>query len=111
MLGRESGVTEEQLRALPRFRESEAFSPLERLVLEYAAAMTRTPAEIPDGLFAALRERLEEAALVELTSAIAWENYRARFNHAFGLGPQGFSEGAFCPAPEAAMVSAREAGG
>lgn len=110
MLGRESGVTEEQLRALPRFRESDAFSPLEKLVLEYAAAMTRTPAEIPDGLFAALRGRLGEAALVELTAAIAWENYRARFNDAFGLGPQGFSEGAYCPLPETAVTGAPQGG-
>jgi len=39
-------------------------------------------------------------ALVELTSAIAWENYRARFDHALKLGAQGFSDGAFCPLPD-----------
>ena len=110
MLGRKSGVTEEQLRELTRFREGAAFSPLERLVLEYAVGMTKTPAEIPDELFGALRERLEEPALVELTAAIAWENYRARFNHAFGLGPQGFSEGAYCPLPETAVTGAPQGG-
>ena len=55
---------------------------------------------MPDDLFAALQQRFGEAGLVELTGAIAWENFRARFNHAFGLGAEGFSEGAFCPLPE-----------
>jgi hypothetical protein len=27
---------------------------------------------------------------VELTAAIAFENYRGRFNHAVGLGSEGF---------------------
>src|SRR5215217_1008118 len=76
------GVTDDQLRALPRFRESTAFSPVEKLVLEYAAEMTRTPAVIPDHLYGALSEYFEEAQMVELTAAIAWENHRARFNDA-----------------------------
>ena len=39
--------------------------------------------------------------LVELASAIAWENYRARFNRVFGVQPAGFlAEGAFCVLPE-----------
>jgi alkylhydroperoxidase family enzyme len=93
-------VTDEQLRDLHAFRESPAFSPLDRLVLEYAEAMTKTPVEVPDALFAALREHFDAAALVELTAAIAWENYRARFDHALGIEAQGFSEGAVCAIPE-----------
>ncbi len=46
-----------------------------------------------------MRTLLGERQLVEFTSAIAWENYRARFNHAFGCEAEGFSEGAFCPLP------------
>ena len=68
-------------------------------MLEYADAMTRTPVEVPDALFARLRERFSEAQLVELTSAIAWENYRARFDHAFGIEGENFSEGAVCAVP------------
>lgn len=100
-VSRGEGVTEEQLRELPNFEQSEVFSPLEKLVLGYAAAVTRTPTEVTDGLFGALREHLSEPQLVELTTAIALENYRARFNHAFGMGSQGFSEGSFCVIPEA----------
>ena len=61
--------------------------------------MTRTPVEVPDALFARLREQLNEAQLVELTSSIAWENYRARFDHAFGIEGENFSEGAYCALP------------
>lgn len=99
-LGREEGVTEQQLRDLARYDESDAFSSLEKRVLDYAVAMTRTPAVISDELFDALREHLDEPQLVELTAMIAQENLRARFNHAFGIAPQGFSAGAYCPAPE-----------
>ena len=69
------------------------------MALEYADTMTRTPVEVPDALFARLRERFSEAQLVELTSAIAWENYRARFDHAFGIEAENFTEGAVCALP------------
>lgn len=68
-------------------------------MLRYAAAMTRTPVQVSDEFFATLRAHFDEKQLVELTSAIAWENYRARFNHAFGIEAEGLSEGAFCPLP------------
>jgi len=91
---------EEQLVGLADYEQNGAFSDLERLVLDYAVAMTETPVEVSDALFAALRARFDEAQIIELTAAIAWENYRARFDHAIGIGAQGFSEGAFCPIPE-----------
>jgi len=68
-------------------------------VLAYADVMTRTPVEVSDALFARLREKFSEAELVELTSAIAWENYRARFDHAFGIEAENFSDGAVCALP------------
>jgi len=61
--------------------------------------MTRTPVEVPDALFDQLKARLNPAQLVELTAAIAWENYRARFNHAFGIESANFTEGAVCALP------------
>jgi alkylhydroperoxidase family enzyme len=72
---------------------------LERLVLEYTDRMTQIPVEVPDALFIRLRENFNEAQLVELTSAIAWENYRARFDHAFGIEGENFSEGSVCALP------------
>ena len=61
--------------------------------------MTQTPVEVSDALFARLREKFTEAQLVELTSAIAWENYRARYDHAFGIEAENFTDGAVCALP------------
>ena len=96
---RKSGVTEEQLADLPRYRESPHFSEVERLVLDLATGMTQTPVRVDDELFDALKRHFDDAQLVELMGAIAWENYRARFNWALDLEPQGFSRGA-CVLPE-----------
>jgi alkylhydroperoxidase family enzyme len=69
--------------------------------LDLAVAMARSPADVPPGLVDELRRDLDEGQLVELASAIAWENYRARFNRVFGVRPAGFmAEGAFCVLPE-----------
>jgi AhpD family alkylhydroperoxidase len=98
-VARLSGLSDEQLLALPRYRESGLFTDLEELVLDYAVGVSRTPVEVPDDLFAALREHFDEAQLVELTSAIALENMRGRFNLALGVGVAGFSEGMVCAVP------------
>src|SRR5205085_5876052 len=98
-IGAKSGISAEQLADLPRYRESDRFDETEKLVLDYAAAISATPSDVSDDLFAALRARFDERQLVELTSAIAIENYRARFNWAFGIEPQGFTKGA-CAVPE-----------
>ncbi len=83
-----------------RFEESAAYSSAEKAALRYAVALSRTPANVDQLLFDELKRHFSEKQLVELTSAIAWENYRARFNRGFDIGPDGFSEGAFCPMPE-----------
>lgn len=92
-------MTEDELRALPVYETSNVFTALERSVIAYAVAMTKTPVVIDDDLHAELRAALGDEGLVELTAAIAWENYRARFNHALGMEAEGFSEGAYCPLP------------
>ena len=94
------GITEEQLADLSQFEASSHFTQEEKLVLRLTVALTRTPADVDDGLFAALRERFSERELVEVSAAIAWENYRARFNRTFAVESEGFSEGKFCPLPE-----------
>lgn len=103
--GRAAGISEQQLLELPRYRESEAFDERERLVLDYAVAMTRTPPEVGDELFAALREHFDERQMVELTNMIALENLRSRFNSAFDMTPAGFSEGMVCIVPEPAAAA------
>jgi AhpD family alkylhydroperoxidase len=97
-----SGVTPEELAALPSYRESELFGERDKLVLDYAVGMTRTPVDVPDHLFEELREHFDDEQLVELTTAIALENYRGRFNWALEIGPQGFVGGGVCAVPETA---------
>jgi len=99
-VGRKAGVTEDQLVDLSRFEESTNFTQDEKLVLRLAVALTRTPSQVEEDLFNALRTRFSERELVELSAAIAWENYRARFNRTFAVESEGFSKGNFCPLPE-----------
>ena len=89
---------------MPGYRSSALFSEMDKLVLEYADAMTQTPVEVPETLFTRLREKFAEVQLVELTATLAWENYRARFDHAFGVEAEGFSEGSYCAVPVKAAL-------
>ncbi|WP_432181925.1 carboxymuconolactone decarboxylase family protein [Streptomyces sp. NBC_00063] len=85
---------------VPRWRESQVFTPLEREVMEYAEAMTNTPTTVTDELSASLLGRLGPAALVELTVFIGFANLAARCNTAHGITSQGYSDA--CEIPLAA---------
>jgi AhpD family alkylhydroperoxidase len=105
-IARRSGLSDEQLLALPSYRTSALFTDLEKLVLDYAVGMSRTPVEVSDALFAELRKHFDDAQLVELTHVIALENMRGRFNLALGIGAAGFSEGMVCAVPATTPASA-----
>jgi alkylhydroperoxidase family enzyme len=95
-ISRDWGLTDEELLALPNYRSAACFSDVDKLVLDYATAMCRTPVEVSDALFDELREHFDVPQLVELTHIIALENLRARFNLALDIGSAGFSEGMVC---------------
>jgi alkylhydroperoxidase family enzyme len=82
---------------VPRWRESDVFTPLERDVMEYAEAMSQTPPTVTDELSARLLNALGAPAMVELTAWIAYANQVTRTNTAFGIESQGFS--AACEIP------------
>lgn len=86
------GLDLAKVREVPRWRESEVFTPLERDVLEYAEAMSVTPLTVTDRLVEKLIDQLGSEAVVELTQMIALENMRSRFNSAAGLQSQGYSD-------------------
>jgi alkylhydroperoxidase family enzyme len=86
------GIPREKIEAVPHWRGSQVFNPLERLVLEYAEAMTETPPTVSDDVVARLRGHLDESQFVELTMIVCLENLRSRFNSAVGLARQGFKE-------------------
>jgi alkylhydroperoxidase family enzyme len=91
---------------VPRWRESEVFTPLERDVLEYAEAMTDTPTTVTDELSARLLERLGPAALVELTVFIGFANMATRVNTAHGITSQGYADACEIPLAGRAEKSA-----
>jgi 4-carboxymuconolactone decarboxylase len=101
-ISRRWGLSDEELLALPNYRTSPLFNDLDKLVMDYAVGMTRTPVEVSEELFAELRTHFDEAQLVELTHLIALENLRGRFNLALGIGAAGFSEGRVCAIPAVA---------
>lgn len=98
-VARTEGVTDEEIRDLHDHRSSRRFTDFEKLVLDYSVAMTTTPVTVTDEMFAELAGHLSPEQLVELTAAIAWENYRSRGNLAFGLDAAGFSAGKACAVP------------
>ena len=94
------GITDEELLALSDFQNASCFSELDKLILEYATAISRTPVEVSDELFDGLRAHFDTAQLVGLTHIINLGNFRARFNIALGIGSSGFSDGRVCALPD-----------
>jgi AhpD family alkylhydroperoxidase len=99
------GLDLAKISEVPRWRESDVFSPLERDVLEYAEAMTVTPPTVTDEMVAHLVEELGAPAMVELTQMVAVENMRSRFNSAAGLQSQGYSDVCELPLARPAVTS------
>ncbi|SDM95903.1 carboxymuconolactone decarboxylase family protein [Streptomyces wuyuanensis] len=101
------GMDVRKVHDVPVWRESDAYTPLERDVMEYAEAMTANPPEVTDELAGRLLTALGEAAYVELTAMVAVENLRSRMNSALGLTSQGFKDHCEVPGrPGAAGASA-----
>ena len=86
----QAGAGEEKIREVSTWQGSARFSAMERAALEYAEAMTITGQRVGDELFARLRSFFDEAQIVELTAAVALENFRSKFNVPLGIEAQGF---------------------
>jgi alkylhydroperoxidase family enzyme len=96
---RNSGFSDEELLALPRYSQSELFTEREKAALDYTVAVMRTPVEVTDELFARMKEHFSDQQVVELTALLTLVNLD-RFNAAFRIGSAGFSEGMVCVAPD-----------
>ena len=101
------GLDEAKASEVPRWRESAAFTSLEREVMDYAEAMTDTPPRVTDEMSAHLLDQLGAPAMVELAAVVGFANLTARSNTAMGITSQGFSK--VCALP-LAPPSARYAG-
>ena len=88
-----NGATEAKIAAVAHYETSDLFTPAERVAFELADAMTLTPPNVTDELFARLREHYSDAQLVELAAIICQENYRSRFNTTFRIE----AAGQYCP--------------
>jgi alkylhydroperoxidase family enzyme len=86
----QAGADEDKVREIQAWRESKRFSDAERVAFEYAEVMTITGQRVSDDLFARLRTFYDEAQIVELTAAVALENFRSKFNVPLGIEAQGF---------------------
>jgi len=102
-LAHDHGLDEALVREVPRWRESSAFSPRERRVMEYADAASQTPPAVTDALSSALLAELGPAALVELAARVAFMNMSARMNLALGIHSEEFA--AACGLPPLAVPS------
>jgi alkylhydroperoxidase family enzyme len=96
---RNSGFSDAELLAMPRYRQSDLFTEREKLALDYTAAVMRTPVAVTDELFARMKEHFTDVQLVEITAMLTVVNLD-RFNAAFGVGSAGFSDGMVCVAPD-----------
>jgi alkylhydroperoxidase family enzyme len=88
--GMRSGVSEDKIRAVEQAATSPLFDETERAAIAYAEAITITGRRVDDELFARVRKHFSEAQVVELTAAVALENFRSKFNVALGIEAQGF---------------------
>ena len=84
-MGSKQGLKNEEISALPEFRNSDFFDEREKLALEYAEEICKTPVNVSDKLFEKLQRAFKEGQLLELTATIALENFRARFNRALKI--------------------------
>jgi AhpD family alkylhydroperoxidase len=96
---RNFGLSDDELLALPRYRQSDLFTEREKLALDYTVAVMRTPVEITDELFAQIKEHFTDQQLVEITAHLMVVNLD-RFNAAFRIGSAGFSQGMVCVLPD-----------
>ena len=101
-IARQWGLSDEELLAMADYRNASCFSEVDKLILEYATAIARTPVEVSDRLFDGLRAHFDTPQLVGLTHVITLGNLRARFNIALDIGSSGFSGDRVCALPDGA---------
>ncbi|GAC1384394.1 MAG: carboxymuconolactone decarboxylase family protein [Marmoricola sp.] len=90
-MAKNKGLDLEKAREIPRWRESDVFTSLERAVLDYAEAMSNTPPTVTDEMVSALRRQLGDAGVIELTNVIGFANLTTRGNVALGIESEGFA--------------------
>ena len=101
-LAQHDGISQEQLKALVHYRDSDLFTPVEKLCIQLGEEMSRTPAIVSDGLREELLRHLTRGQLVEIAAEVAWENQRGRLNQGLGVRSLDTAGRALCLMPEQA---------
>jgi alkylhydroperoxidase family enzyme len=65
--GRDAGLAEAQIQAIPSWATATCFSPAERAVLAYTDCLVLDGGRVPDALFAELKRHLSDEEILELT--------------------------------------------
>jgi alkylhydroperoxidase family enzyme len=102
---RNSGLSDDELLALPRYQSSELFTDREKAALDYAVGVMRTPVDVSDEIFARMRQHFSDKQIVELTALLTLVNLD-RLNAAFRIGSAGFSDGMVCVMPDRPQTAA-----
>ena len=82
------GMNDDEIAAIREGR-FDGFPPAEVALLGMADAVSDTPSNVSDELYAELRQHFTEDQLIELAAAAAQENFRARYNRVFDVGSDG----------------------
>jgi 4-carboxymuconolactone decarboxylase len=96
---RNSGFCDDELLAMPHYRQSDLFTEREKVALDYTVAVMRTPVDVSDALFDQMKAHFSDEQLVEITALLTLVNLD-RLNAAFGIGSAGFSDGLVCVPPD-----------
>ncbi len=82
---RELGVPEEQIRAIPHWAASDAFSPAERAVLAYTDELVLQSGRVADGTLEALKRHLPDEEILELSYVLCTYDLHATLARALRL--------------------------
>jgi alkylhydroperoxidase family enzyme len=81
------GLTPDQVAAIADWQPSKLFTPQQRALLAYTDAMTRA-IDVPDAIFAEVRQHFSERQTVELSLLIGAYNMLTRFLKALKVDPE-----------------------
>ena len=82
---RDVGLEEEKIQAIPAWSVSSIFSPIERAVLAYVDCLVLESGRVPDDVFDALRQELNDTEILELTYVTCTYDMHATMSRALRL--------------------------
>ena len=91
-LAQDEALSLEKLQRVLDFENQPAFSPAERAALRFAFEATQLGAKVSNETFAEVKTYFDEREILELTVAVATENFYNRLTGPLELASQGFCD-------------------